>query len=71
MPWIDSVAALVHAWYLGNETGTAIADILFGKVNPSGKLPLTFPRRVEDVPSHGHFGTTNRVTSLLVLNTWT
>lgn len=55
MPWVDSVSAIVHAWYLGNATGDAIADVLFGKVNPSGKLPLTFPARLEDVPSFGHF----------------
>jgi hypothetical protein len=55
MPWVDSVPAIVHAWYLGNATGDAIADVLFGKVNPSGKLPLTFPTRLEDVPSFGHF----------------
>jgi len=59
MPWVDSVPGLVHAWYLGNETGNAIADVLFGKVNPSGKLSLTFPRRLEDVPSYGHFGSEN------------
>jgi len=59
MPWVDSIPALVHAWYLGNATGDAIADILFGKVNPSGKLSLTFPRRLEDVPSYGHFGSEN------------
>ncbi|KAG9046687.1 hypothetical protein FS837_003840 [Tulasnella sp. UAMH 9824] len=55
MPWIDQVAGLVQAWYLGNETGNAIADVLFGKVNPSGKMSMTFPKRLEDVPSHGHF----------------
>jgi hypothetical protein len=55
MPWVDSVPAIVHAWYLGNATGDAIADVLFGKVNPSGKLPLTFPARLEDVPSFAHF----------------
>ena len=55
MPWADSVPAIVHAWYLGNATGDAIADVLFGKVNPSGKLPITFPTRLEDVPSFGHF----------------
>ncbi|KAF8530574.1 glycosyl hydrolase family 3 C-terminal domain-containing protein [Hysterangium stoloniferum] len=59
MPWIDSVPALVHAWYLGNATGAAIADVIFGKVNPSGKLSLTFPRRLEDTPSYGHFGSEN------------
>ena len=55
MPWADEVNALVHSWYLGNATGDAIADVLTGKVNPSGKLSLTFPKRLEDVPSHGHF----------------
>ena len=55
MPWADSVPAIVHAWYLGNATGAAIADVLFGKVNPSGKLPLTFPARLEDVSSFEHF----------------
>ena len=55
MPWVDEVPALVHSWYLGNATGKAIADVLTGRVNPSGKLSLTFPKRLEDVPSHGHF----------------
>ncbi|KAI0053793.1 glycoside hydrolase family 3 protein [Auriscalpium vulgare] len=55
MPWADSVHSIVHSWYLGNATGDAIADVLFGKINPSGKLSLTFPKRLEDVPSHGHF----------------
>jgi beta-glucosidase len=49
------VPAAVHAWYLGNATGDAIADVLFGKHNPSGKLSLTFPKKEEDVPSFGHF----------------
>ncbi|KAM5356763.1 hypothetical protein ACJ41O_003409 [Fusarium nematophilum] len=51
MPWADSAAAVVQAWYGGNETGNAIADVLFGDVNPSGKLPLSFPVRVEDNPA--------------------
>jgi beta-glucosidase len=55
MPWADEVPAVVHSWYLGNATGDAIADVLTGRVNPSGKLSLTFPKRLEDVPSHGHF----------------
>ncbi len=59
MPWVDSVAGLVHAWYLGNATGDAIADVLFGKVNPAGKLSLTFPKRLEDVSSFGHFHSEN------------
>jgi len=59
MPWADKVSSLVHTWYLGNATGDAIADVLFGNVNPSGKLSLTFPKRLEDVPAHGHFHSEN------------
>lgn len=57
MPWANEVSSIVHAWYLGNSTGEAIADVLFGKVNPSGKMSLTFPKRLEDTPSYGHFHT--------------
>ncbi|KAJ7621338.1 beta-glucosidase [Roridomyces roridus] len=59
LPWTDKVPAMVHAWYLGNSTGDAIADILLGRVNPGGKLSLTFPKREEDVPSYGHFHSEN------------
>ncbi|KDR81345.1 hypothetical protein GALMADRAFT_221203 [Galerina marginata CBS 339.88] len=52
MPWINHVNGLLQTWYSGNEAGNAIADVLFGKVNPSGRLPLTFPVRVEDVPAY-------------------
>lgn len=51
MPWVDQVAGVVHAWYGGNETGNAIADVLFGDVNPSGKLTLSFPIQLEDNPT--------------------
>jgi beta-glucosidase len=51
MPWLDETSALVHAWYGGNETGTSIADVLFGEVNPSAKLSLSFPVRNEDNPA--------------------
>jgi beta-glucosidase len=44
MPWIDKIAAVVAAWYPGQEAGSAIAALLFGDENPSGKLPMTFPR---------------------------
>ena len=50
MPWLDQVAALVHCWYLGSESGTALVNVLSGKVCPSGKLPVTFAKRYEDYP---------------------
>lgn len=55
MPWLDKVAALVQAWYPGQECGNAIADVLFGETNPSGKLPQTFPVRLEDNPAYLNF----------------
>lgn len=55
MPWLDKVPALVQAWYGGNETGNVIADVLFGDVNPSGKLSLSFPKRVQDNPAFLNF----------------
>ena len=52
MPWISEVPAVIQAWYLGTEAGNAIASILVGDVNPSGKLPFTFPEKLEDVGAH-------------------
>ena len=49
-PWLPQVAALVHCWYLGSESGTALANVLSGKVCPSGKLPVTFARDYQDYP---------------------
>lgn len=50
MPWLDKVGAVLEAWYPGNRGGPAIANVLFGKVNPSGHLPLTFPASVKQLP---------------------
>jgi beta-glucosidase len=55
MPWVEEVQAILEAYYPGHEGGDAIARILFGEVNPSGKLPETFPRKLEDNPSYGNF----------------
>ncbi len=52
MPWLDQVAAVVEAWYPGQECGNAIADVLFGDVNPAGKLTETFPLRLQDNPAY-------------------
>jgi len=52
MPWIDKVPAVLQLWYNSQEQGNALADVLFGDVNPSGKLPTTFPVRLEDNPAY-------------------
>ena len=52
MPWLQQVKGVVEAWYPGQEMGNAIADVLFGAVNPSGKLPQTFPRSEADLPTN-------------------
>ena len=52
MPWVKEVPSIVQAWYLGTESGNAIASVLMGDVNPSGKLPFTFPVALEDVGAH-------------------
>ncbi len=52
MPWVETVPAIVQGWYLGSECGHALVDVLSGDVNPSGRLPFTFPVRLEDCGAH-------------------
>ena len=52
MPWVNSVPAIVQSWYLGSESGNALVDVLTGAVNPSGKLPFTFPAKLTDNGAH-------------------
>ncbi len=52
MPWVNDVPAILECWYPGMEGGTAIARTLFGDNNPSGKLPVTFPKTLQDSPAH-------------------
>jgi beta-glucosidase len=53
--WIDRVPAVLFAWYGGQEVGHAVGDLLFGLAVPSAKLPVSFPRRIEDSPAFGHY----------------
>ena len=55
MPWQKDIPAIVQGWYMGSASGEALADVLTGKTNPSGKLPFSFPKELEDCPAH-HFG---------------
>jgi beta-glucosidase len=52
MPWINQVPSILEVWYPGEEDGNVVADLLFGNVNPSGKLPITYPVNAADVPAH-------------------
>lgn len=68
MPWADKVPAILQAWFLGSESGNSLADVIFGRVNPSGKLPMTFPVRLADVAAHavGEYPGTKRADSDIV-----
>ncbi|OAQ40308.1 glycosyl hydrolase [Pedobacter psychrophilus] len=61
--WVNQTPAIIQGWYPGMEGGNALAKIIFGDVNPSGKLPMTFPKVLEDVPAHklGEFHGTNGI----------
>jgi beta-glucosidase len=52
MPWVNQVPAILEAWYPGEEDGNAVAGVLFGDFNPSGKLPMTFPKQLADLPAN-------------------
>ena len=56
-PWLDRVRAVVMAWYPGQQGGQAVAEILTGKISPSGKLPFTIEKRLEDNPTYGSYHT--------------
>lgn len=61
LPWVDQVPAIIEAYYPGMEGGNAIADILAGDINPSGKLTVTYPKRYEDNPTFGNYPDTKQV----------
>ena len=53
--WLGSVKSVLQVWYAGQEYGNALADVLSGIVNPSGRLPMTVPKRIEDTPAFAHY----------------
>ncbi|MDG1206714.1 MAG: glycoside hydrolase family 3 C-terminal domain-containing protein [Pseudomonadales bacterium] len=74
MPWFDQAPAVIQSWFAGQEFGNALTDILLGTANPSGKLPITFPRRLEDTPAFtnypGEFGRVHYGEGLFVGYRW-
>jgi beta-glucosidase len=52
MPWVNQVPAILEAWYPGEEDGNAVADVLYGKTDPSGRLPISFPAALADLPAN-------------------
>src|SRR5262249_22041684 len=61
MDWADAADAVLQIWFPGMEGGSAVADVLFGDVNPSGRLPTTFPMRLSDSPAYGYYPGENGV----------
>ncbi len=74
MPWLDDVSAVVQLWFPGQEIGDALADVLTGAAEPGGRLPVTFPRRIDDTPAFAHHpGTDGRAVygeGLLIGHRW-
>jgi beta-glucosidase len=66
MPWLPKVSAVLQAWFPGQEAGNAIADVISGAVNPSGRLPISWPKRIEDAPAYGNFPGTKKDGQLTV-----
>lgn len=58
MRWADKVPSIVQAWYGGNESGSSIADVLFGDFNPCGKMPISWPHELRDNPTYLNWGST-------------
>ena len=61
MPWIEQVPGIIQGFYYGQEGGRAVAEVLLGEVNPSGKLSVTYPRRLEDTPAYTNYPGTREV----------
>ena len=55
LPWVQRVPAIIEGWFAGEESADAIAEVLLGETNPSGKLPMTFPQRIEDSPAYLYY----------------
>ncbi len=74
MSWIDEAKAVIQSWFAGQEYGNALVDLVLGKVNPSGKLPITFPKRLQDTPAYtsypGEFGKVSYGEGLFVGYRW-
>lgn len=66
MPWLSKVSAVLQAWFPGQEAGNAIADVISGAVNPSGRLPVSWPKQIEDSPAYGNFPGTKKDGQLTV-----
>jgi len=74
MPWVDQAPAIIQTWFAGQEFGNALTDIILGIVNPSGKLPITFPRCLQDTPAYtsypGEFGKVHYGEGIFVGHRW-